>query len=225
VIRVEPRSEPDDFDARVRQPGLSALAELTGQPPTIKRPGPRRTKVADRVEDLRHDDLPPLWRVCLPQLAEAYLRICAYSCIYVEPITGNGTADHYVPKSLDARRAYEWANYRFACSRMNTRKGVAAEVLDPFEVQDGWFQLELVRFQLLPAAGLASELVVRIETTIHLLGLNDEDCKQTRARWYEDYQAGHVSLPFLERRFPLLARELRRQDRLRPLDRTPRLAE
>jgi hypothetical protein len=211
VIHVEPQPEPDDFDATVRQPGLSALAELVGQPPTIKRPGPRRKQLADGIEDLRHDQLPPLWRLCLPQLAEAYRRICAYSCIYVEPITGTGTADHYVPKSLDVRRAYEWANYRFASSRMNARKGVAAEVLDPFEVQDGWFQLELVRFQLLPAPGLAAAVVDRIERTIALLGLNDEDCKQTRARWYEDYRAGHLSLPYLERRFPLLARELRRQ--------------
>ena len=100
----------------------------------------------------------------------------------VEPITGSDTVDHYIPKSLDVRSAYEWSNYRFACARMNARKGVAAEVLDPFEVQDGWFQLELVRFQLLPAPGLPSELVARIETTIQLLGLNDEDCKQTRAR-------------------------------------------
>jgi hypothetical protein len=62
VIRVEPRPEPDDFDARVRKPGLSALAELTGQPPTVKRSGPRRKQLAKRIEDLRHDDLPPLWR-------------------------------------------------------------------------------------------------------------------------------------------------------------------
>lgn len=218
MIPVEAQPEPNDFDARGRQPGRSALAELIGQPPTIKRPGPRRGKQADRIEDLRHDDLPPLWRHCLPQLAEAYRRICAYSCLYVELITGSGTADHYVPKSLDARQAYEWSNYRFACARMNSRKGVAAEVLDPFEVQDGWFQLELVRFQLHAAPGLPATVTARIEATIRLLGLNDEHCKQTRVGWYEDYRAGHISLSYLDRRFPLLARELRRKARLRPLD-------
>lgn len=219
MIRVEPQPEPADFDAQVRQPGLSALAELVGEPPTVKRPGPRRKKIADRVEDLRHDELPPYWRQCLPQLAAAYRRICAYSCHYVEPITGLGTADHYVPKSLDARRAYEWANYRFACARMNARKGVAAEVLDPFEVQDGWFQLELVRFQLHAAPRLSVEVVASIDRTIDLLRLNDEACKQTRADWCEAYWTGHLGLSFLERRFPLLARELRRQDRLIPADR------
>jgi hypothetical protein len=202
VIHVEPRPEPDDFDAEVRQPGRSALAELVGEPPTLSRPGPRRPKLADRIEDLHPEDLPPLWRRCLPQLAHAYQRICAYFCLYVEPITGSDTVDHYVPKSLDPHKAYDWPNYRFACSRMNARKGVAAEVL-----------------QLHAAPGLPADLVARIENTIQRLELNDEGCKQTRARWYEDYQAGDVSLPFLERRFPLLARELRRQSRLRPLDR------
>ena len=219
MIRVEPRPEPGDFDAKVRQPGLSALAELVGEPATIQRPGRRRRKLADRIEDLRHDDLPPLWRHCLPQLAEAYRRICAYSCHYVEPITGNGTVEHYVPKSLDARKAYEWANYRFACARMNARKGVAAEALDPFEVHDGWFQLELVRFQLHAAPGLPVEIVASIGRTIDLLGLNDEACKDARAEWCGYYWDGHVSLAFLERRFPLLARELRRQDRLSATDR------
>jgi hypothetical protein len=67
--------------------------------------------------------------------------------------------------------------------------------------------------KLLPAPGLPVALASRIARTIERLGLNDEDCKQTRARWYEDYRAGHLSPPYLERRFPLLARELRRQGR------------
>jgi hypothetical protein len=137
----------------------------------------------------------------------------------VEPITGSGTADHYVPKSLDVSRAYDWHNYRFACSRMNARKGVAAAVLDPLEVQDGWFQLELVRFQLHAAPGLPVAVVASIDRTIDLLRLNDEACKETRADWCEAYWAGDIGLSFLERRVPLLARELRRQDRLAPADR------
>jgi hypothetical protein len=219
VIHVDPQPEPPSFDTAVRQPGLSALAELIGQPPTIKRPGPRRGKLADRIEALPHDALPPFWRECLPQLAEAYRRICAYACLYVEPITGNGTVDHYVPKSLDAGKAYEWANYRFACGRMNTRKGVAGRVLDPFEVQDGWFQLELVRFQLHAAPGLANALVACVDETIEALGLNDETFKKTRADACEGYWRGEYPLAHLVRRFPLLARELRRQDRLVPADR------
>ena len=220
MIRVEVQPEPSDFDDAVRKPGLSALSELIGQPPTIKRPGPRRDKRADRIEELPPNALPPFWQVCLPQLAEAYRRICAYSCHYVEHLTGNGTVDHYVPKSLDPRRAYEWTNYRFACGSMNARKGVASRVLDPFEVQDGWFQVELVRFQLHAAPGLPLEIVASIDDTIHALELNDDACMRARADACEGYWRGDYPLTHLERRFPLLARELRRQGRLVSVDRS-----
>jgi hypothetical protein len=41
MIPVEPAPEPPDFDKKVRQPGLSAIAEMVGEPPTIQRRGPR----------------------------------------------------------------------------------------------------------------------------------------------------------------------------------------
>lgn len=202
MIRVEPQPEPPDFDAKVRQPGLSALAELVGQPKTIERRGPSRKKLAERVEDLAPDALPPFWRHCLPQLAEAYRRICAYSCHYVERTTGHGTVDHFVPKSRDARMAYDWANYRFACGRMNARKGVAATVLDPFEVQDGWFQVELVRFQLRAAPGLPVELVARIDETIAILSLNDETFLEDRAEACKGFGRGSTPWPTSSAGFP-----------------------
>lgn len=43
MIPVEPKPEPLEFDACVRKPGLSAIAELVGEPPTLKRPGPKLT--------------------------------------------------------------------------------------------------------------------------------------------------------------------------------------
>ncbi len=59
MIRVDPAPEPADFDTLVRQPGLAQL------------PG-----------------LDPLWRDCLPELLAAYHRICACSCFYIHPVTG-----------------------------------------------------------------------------------------------------------------------------------------
>lgn len=44
-----------------------------------------------------------------------------------------------------------------ACSRLNARKRDFTDILDPFEVQTGWFQLELVGFQVLPAPKLDAE--------------------------------------------------------------------
>ena len=86
-----------------------------------------------------------------------------------------------VPKSTAWNQAYEWDNYRLACSLMNSRKGDAASVLDPFDVEDGWFVLELVAFQVLPAHGLADPTAAAVEDTIDRLRLNDEECCE-RAR-------------------------------------------
>ena len=92
-----------------------------------------------------------------------------------------------VPKSKEWDQVYEWHNYRLACSLMNARKGDAASVLDPFEVEDGWFLLELVAFQVLPADDLDDPTAVAVEDTIKRLGLNDGECCDAREEYAEDY--------------------------------------
>ena len=62
MIRVEAAPAPADFDARVRQPGLDAIAELVGEAPSRRRPGPKRKQVANRREEVPAEAFPPLWR-------------------------------------------------------------------------------------------------------------------------------------------------------------------
>jgi len=144
----------------------------------------------------------------------AYDRICAYVCVYIPPVTGQPSVDHMMPKSRAWNHVYEWSNYRLACALMNSRKGATTEVLDPFEVGEGWFELELVGFQVLPGAGLEREMCEKVEKTIRLLGLNDGDCRDLRASWAETYWDGEIAYTHLTRRAPFVARELRRQGRL-----------
>lgn len=219
MIRVHPAPEPTDFDEKVRQPGLSAMAELVGEEPLRKRPGPKRKKLAERREDIRPDAFPPYWTHALDNLLDAYQRICAYVCIYIEKVTGGASIDHLIPKSRAWDHVYEWSNYRIACSLMNTRKGVACEVLDPFEIQDGWFALELVGFQVVPGESLDASIRERVVATIETLNLNDRECCGLREEYASEYQAGHISLGYLRRRAPFVARELERQGRLNERDR------
>jgi len=218
VIHVEAAPEPVDVDAKVRVPGLSAIAEFVGEEPNVTRGGPKRTKIAERREDIPPDRLPPLWRDALGDLLAAYNRLCAYTSLYIERVTGAPTVDHMMAKSQAWDSVYEWLNYRLACSLMNSRKGAISEVLDPFEVQNGWFEMELVGFQVRPGVGLTEALRAHVQLTIDKLGLNDWDCRHARETYATDYLDGHISLAYLSRRAPFVANELRRQQSLREGD-------
>lgn len=218
VIHIIPAPEPATFDEEVRQPGLSAIAELVGEAATLKRPGPRREPIEDHRERIPADKFPSYWTRALGDLLDSYDRICAYTCFYIEPVTGAASVDHMIPKSRRWDRVYEWLNYRLACSLMNSRKGVVSTVLDPFEIETGWFTLELVGFQVAPAESLSSEQRKRVEHTIDELGLNKQDCCGLREEYAVNYWSGHISLHYLAQRAPFVAMELRRQGRILSTD-------
>ena len=151
MIRVVLAEEPADFDAKVRKPGLRAIAEMVGEPNLSKRRGRKRDVVANSRDAIPADKFPAYWTEALPELLEAYGRVCAYMSFYMERVTGAASVDHMLPKSLEWQVVYEWHNYRLACSLMNSRKNNYRNVLDPFEVEDGWFRIELVGYQVIPA--------------------------------------------------------------------------
>lgn len=216
MIRVEPAPEPAAFDEQVRQPGLRALAELVGELPTKRRRGrPRKDQSAySRREEIPSDRFPPKWTAVLPELLASYRRICAYTCFYIEEVTGAATVDHMLPKSSSWEQAYEWSNYRLACAFANTYKNAAQDALDPFEIEDGWFQLELVGFQVIPNPALPEARRAQVEATIARLHLNADECRRQREDIFHAYTSKDISLPYLERRAPFIARELHRQGKL-----------
>ena len=59
MIRVEPAPEPPEFDRKVRQPGLSAIAEMVGEPQLSRRRGRRRTQIAQRQKRFLPKSSPP----------------------------------------------------------------------------------------------------------------------------------------------------------------------
>lgn len=151
-------------------------------------------------------------------LLAAYGRICAYACIYIPQLTGSATVDHWAPKSRSWERVYEWDNYRLSCSIMNTRKSTFGDVIDPFEVEEGLFALDLVRLKAVPGPN-AGAREREVEATIKRLGLDGSDYAEALGNFYHPYIEGHISLQYLEKCAPFLARELRRQGKLRPGDR------
>ena len=218
MIPVTPAPEPADFDSRVRQPGLRAIAELAGERPDPPRlVGRPYAPVATSRDGIPPDKFPPYWREMLDDLMDSYHRICAYLCLYIHRSTGARSIDHVVAKSKRWDQVYEWSNYRLACLQMNARKGAAADVLDPFEVKEGWFALELVGFQVVPGCGLPDDVAKAVANTIERLRLNDPTtCCEAREEYAEDYWNGDIVFDYLMRHAPFVARELRRQHRLLP---------
>jgi hypothetical protein len=218
MIRVTPAPEPSSFDKRVRQPGLRAIAELAGEKPARSK-GKRFTKIAAERPLIPSDNLPPFWTNALDDLRVSYDHICAYSCFRIHRVTGAASVDHMAAKSRAWDRVYEWDNYRLACARLNSRKRDYENVLDPFEVQDDWFQLELVGFQVLPNPEIEDEeLRKKLVIAIERLGLNDLEFRNARAEDAELYKSYDISLKVLVAESPFVARELRRQGRLNAQD-------
>ena len=108
-------------------------------------------------------------------------------------------------------QVYEWTNYRLACALMNARKSDVEQVLDPVDVQDGWFALELYEFQVVPGARLPRGVEAKVTNTISRLRLNDSQCREARREYAVDYWRGRIAWSYLERHAPFVARELDRQ--------------
>jgi hypothetical protein len=190
LIRVTPASEPAAFDATVRRPGRTYLRS---------NPNPSR-------DQFRNANF---WKECLRDMRRAYRNICAYSGIWVPT---NATVDHYVPKSITPDLAYEWSNFRLALDKVNNYKGDSTEVVDPFTIQDGWFNLDFDSFYVLPSDNLEPHLKRQVQATIGILRLNRDDALVAlRFNVVREYALGEVSLSYLQNYYPFIAQELNRQ--------------
>ena len=196
MIPVTPQPEPDDFDEKVRRKGLKYLQE---NGIALDRSLPSGTI------------LPSYWRNCLYDLYARYNGLCAYLAIFFERVTGGGSVDHFIAKSKRADLAYEWSNYRLACSTMNSRKWKFDDVLDPFEICEGMFHLEIVGGRIYPNPRLPAGELKRVADTIKRLGLDDPKCREMRARHYQEYMEGQFTSEFFKRRSPFVWYEANRQ--------------
>ena len=180
MIRFERVPEPEDFDAEARVPGRAWFtANPTGRPKDY-------------------------WTPFKGKLAEGFRNLCAYSAMY-EPV---GTVDHFVSCYEDRSKAYDWQNYRYCAAWINSSKGnvPAGDLLDPFEIEDGWFELHLPSLQLRVSASIPAELRDRAEFVLISLHLRDDErVMRQRQEWYGMYQSGELSLGGLEGKAPLIA--------------------
>jgi 5-methylcytosine-specific restriction endonuclease McrA len=228
MIRVSPAPAPDDFHQRVARLGEGALLELTGNSSRPKRRGRPRKDRYESVDDIPVERLPETWTTVLPDMRRRYHDTCAYLAMKIHPATGAATIDHFIPKSKNKHRVYDWSNFRLAVKLVNTYKGEHEDVLDPFRIEDGWFVLNLGNFEVEANPALEPTLQARVRTTAHdRLRLNEPTFCAARQEYHDRYHglltylggpAEPLPLSWLESECPFVARELRRQGRLRPED-------
>lgn len=132
MIPVEPIGPPPGFAAKVVRP---AKTWITKKGWTWTAPPP----------DGQSSLLPSYWTTVLDDLHEGYSGICAYLSVYTHRSLDGTSVDHYLPKSKSAvSLAYDWSNYRLASRPMNTNKWDHQDVLDPFTLPLGLFELNLL---------------------------------------------------------------------------------
>jgi hypothetical protein len=190
LIGIPRRPEYPDFDRDVRRPGAAFLASC---------PNPTSSEFKKKN----------FWSRAAKELHAAYSGICAYTAIY---LPNQGSVDHFLPKASHPQLAYEWSNFRLASSKVNNIKGNQSGLLDPFDVMDDWFFLEIPTCLIKANPMLDKALRSRINVTINSLNLNSDDSLvQDRCNILIEYAKGEISVGFLGRRYPFLAKEVGRQ--------------
>jgi hypothetical protein len=151
-----------------------------------------------------------LWSPYLPVLADGFSHLCGYAAM-LDP-TG-GTVDHYLSWKNHPAQAYDWTNFRFVSSVLNSSKRNADDaVLDPYVVRNGWFEIILPSLQMrvtdrCPAAHREAAVF-----TLKRLKLgNGEKIVRWRRHFYARFQAGQLTLDGLRGVAPLVADAVERQ--------------
>ncbi len=178
-----PIPEPAGFDRLCRQPGNTWLA----------------------ANPAKRKSFPAHWIMFEAEIEAGFACRCGWWAMRIQ----SGTVDHFLSKNKAANRhlVYEWANYRHAAPTLNSsKKELDAQVLDPFEVQPGWFEVLLPSMQLIRTAAVPVHLQAKADFTLEKLKLvSGPKVRRNRFRYYEDFKKGKLTFPGLQDYAPLIA--------------------
>lgn len=196
MIPVQLKSEPKDFDNKVRQNGLLWLSRKGID---LNAPAPPRTRFKQ------------CWTTTIKELWEAYSGICAYYAFFIEYPSGAVTTDHFVPKLKGhSSQVYEWKNLRLACFGANRRKGEFTDVLDPFSIEQGTFIMSFPDGKITSGSKLNKKRCKQVNETIERLKLNAPSLCKMRMNHFEQYLK-HRMPEILEQMNPFVFYEAKRQ--------------
>jgi hypothetical protein len=188
IYVASPIPEPRAFDAECRQKGRRWI---------VTHPNPEGRP-------------PDYWSPFRDELREGFVRRCGYFAMYMH----DGAVDHFTSwensKEANPQLAYDWPNLRFIAPSLNSKKGTLDDqLLDPFEVQDGWFEVEIPSFVLRITNQVPAHLMEKARFTVDRLDLQQgRKAVALRREWYEQFRLGELSPDGLRRNAPLVARAI-----------------
>jgi hypothetical protein len=194
MIPIKKQNEPENFNRDVRTKGLRFLEK--NPHPTSKEFG-------------KHN----YWKNINSKLYYLYKGVCAYTGEWFSSSQSTISIDHFIPKTIAPRLAYEWDNYRLTTQKINNNKGDIIGLIDPFEVQFGWFILDFPSCLIKPNNELPITEYEKVKFTINVLKLNsDDEIAQNRCNIIIYFINGDISFKFLKEKYPYIAYEIERQN-------------
>jgi len=187
MMRFEFISEPIEFDEKCRKKGNAWLA--------------------NNLDKKRPKDY---WSPFRTDLGNGFRNLCGYSAMF----DCTATVDHFLSCANYRHLAYEWSNYRYVTGWINSsKKNLDDQILDPFEVEDDWFEILLPSLQLVLTDQVPLSHRSKAEFTLKRLGLDrDERVMRLREEWFNMYQNGEINFEGLTKKAPLIARAIARQN-------------
>lgn len=183
---ANPIPEPEGFDSDCRQPGVVwwTTKGLRGETP-------------------KPSAFPKNWTKYEADLATAFHHRCGWWAMWI----AEGQVEHFRSIKNHPGKAYEWSNYRYVAGSVNGSKGNHDDkVLDPFEVEDGWFEVLLPSMQLILTDKVPTDRKSKADFTLKQLKLrNGTKVIRCRKHWYEQFKLGRLDLNGLRAHAPLVA--------------------
>ncbi len=151
----------------------------------------------------------PYWKAANDDLYARYRGICAYTGTWICK-AGMGL-DHFLPKSKYRALAYKWSNYRLTSSSLNSKKGDKEDILDPFDVPDEAFHINLFSgvVSINEAAFTTPEQLQRAKKTLAMLPMGH--VSETHRKCLDEFILGRIDRIKLCTESPFLYAEMLRQ--------------
>lgn len=143
------------------------------------------------------------WLKFTDDLAEGF----AWRCGYAATIELQGEVEHYLSKKLHPDKIFDWSNFRYVSGWVNQQKRTKDEkILDPYQVGDGWFEIQLPSLELVLTDRIPMAERNRAAFTIRSLKLDyGARILRERRHHFRAFLSGAMSLDLVRERMPLLA--------------------